>query len=159
VPLLANIVAGRYLADRTTTPVPNTLEDNESWYLPVSLLILLRGFAIYTMYSLFGHVQDFDIYPDTAVYFVVLPLASVLVDNMAALSLGIEAWREIIPSILFNYFLTRSLAMIAGHKISAACGQRALGISLMASAICLSIPRMSRKYLLEFILKILTLRQ
>jgi hypothetical protein len=152
VPLLVNTVVGHYssggrTAPDTNAPDPGTPEENEYWYLPVFLLVLLRVFAIYTMYCLFGHIRDLDIYSDTPVYFVVLPLASVVVDRVAALPLGIDAWREIVPSILCNYFLARLLAIVAGREVGPARGLSALGISLVASAICLSIPRMSCKSL------------
>jgi hypothetical protein len=117
-----------------------------TWALLVVFFVLLKIFAIRTVYSLLGHLDDSVFSSETLTMFILLPIATVIVDHVATLEQSTTAaWTSLIPSISLNYFLTRFLAVVAGHQVGTAHGRRILGGSLMVTATCLSIARLPRK--------------
>jgi hypothetical protein len=127
-------------------PRPRGRDVGSTWALLVIFFVLLKIFAIRTVYSLLGHLNDSVVSSETLTMFTLLPIATVIVDHVAILEQSTTAaWTSLIPSISLNYFLTRYLAVVAGHKIGPAHGRRILGGCLMVTAVCLSIPRLPRK--------------
>ncbi|KAF2022612.1 hypothetical protein EK21DRAFT_95571 [Setomelanomma holmii] len=113
-------------------------QESGFWTIPVAVLVLLKAFAIWTVYNLLGHLQSLTIHRGTSIYLTVLPLAAVLVDHAVTPRVGAaKAWDTIISIFLWNYFYTPMLAKVAGRRFSVASGQAALGVCLIVTAVCL----------------------
>lgn len=123
------------------------------WIVLLVLLVALRVAAVYLVLDLplrLHALASDSPSSDTLTYFVLTPLAVVLVDHSANVRLACdgnlnESWMNLIQSTLSTYFFFRPLAALAGHDVDPAGGRVGLGTCLLLSAFWLSISSIPRK--------------
>jgi hypothetical protein len=121
---------------------------SSDWIGPLALLISLKLVAILLVSSLLKPFDGMSSYPATgnlSVGFIVLPLASVMVDHCVDIRVALNGnigsvWMSIVQSIFRTYFFIRPLAAFTGHEIDPSGGRICYSVCLVATASCLSLP-------------------
>ena len=134
--------------DRRRTNERNTVEA----VVLITILVALRVVVVDLLQRLSArlHVLAVHALDDTAIYFVILSLAVILIDQSANIGLALdgeleESWTNVFQSLLTTYFFLRPLAALGGYSVDPAGGRAGLGGALLLSALWLQMPGVSSK--------------
>lgn len=112
-----------------------------------TILVVLRVVVVGLLQCLSTrlHVLAKPALNDTAIYFVMLPLAVILIDQSANIGLALdgdleESWMNVVQSLLTTYFFLRPLAALGGYNVDPAGGRAGLGGALLLGALWLQMP-------------------
>lgn len=118
----------------------------------IFMLFALRIVAVHLLQHLSTHLHALAMpaLDDTAIYFVVLSLAVVLMDQSANIGLASDGdldgpWMNVLQSVLSTYFFLRPLTALGGYNVDPSGGRAGLGGTLLLSAVWLQVPGVSSK--------------
>ena len=135
-------------SDRRRTHRRDTVEA----VILVAMLIALRVVVVDLLQRLSTRLHSLAMpaLNDTGIYFVMLPLVGVLIDQSANIGLALEGDLEepstnVFQSLLTTYFFLRPLAALGGYSVDPAGGRAGLGGALLLGALWLQMPGVPSK--------------